>query len=503
MKDNNKSTKVTRIIRTISILLSIIIMFLSNYIYTNFTDYNFEQLLFSLFNSKGTSKSVITKGILTVLPQVLIMFIIYLLLSKIIKKIFKNTDFKIMRSYTHNIINIVITIFVLISSVLYSYNTLGVKEYVKNKNTYSDFFEENYVHPEIVSIKSNGKTNNLIYIYVESLETSMFSVENGGKFKESITPNLENLALQNTSFSNTSVLGGPYVTPYTNWTIAGMVATTSGIPFKVSPTLTNENTKKNFVEGAYSLGQILEKNNYKNYLLLGSNGDFAGRKTYFEKHGNYQVHDYYYAVKKGWIPANYYTWWGYEDKKLFEFAKKELLELKNNNQKFNYTLLTADTHFQDGYVDEICKKPYQTQYLNSYNCTDYLINEFITWLKTNDFLKDTTIVITGDHTTMQSNINNMFEDNTYERRLTNIYINPKVEPINQKNRITTTFDLYPTTVASLGFEIEGNRLGLGTNLFSNKKALTESKYALDEFINELGLNSEYYNEVITKSKNYE
>lgn len=32
-------------------------------------------------------------------------------------------------------------------------------------------------------------------------------------------------------------------------------------------------------------------------------------------------------------------------------------------------------------------------------------------------------------------------------------------------------DLFPTMLASLGVQIEGNRLGLGTNLFSDKKTL--------------------------------
>ena len=59
-------------------------------------------------------------------------------------------------------------------------------------------------------------------------------------------------------------------------------------------------------------------------------------------------------------------------------------------------------------------------------------------------------------------------------RLKSIYINScnQVEDV-KKARIYSEMDLFPTTIASLGFKIEGNRLGLGTNLFSKEETLLE------------------------------
>lgn len=56
-----------------------------------------------------------------------------------------------------------------------------------------------------------------------------------------------------------------------------------------------------------------------------------------------------------------------------------------------------------------------------------------------------------------------------------------------------TFDMFPTTLAAMGVTIEGDRLGLGTNLFSDKKTLTEiHSFA---FLNkELQKKSTFYNE---------
>lgn len=49
-------------------------------------------------------------------------------------------------------------------------------------------------------------------------------------------------------------------------------------------------------------------------------------------------------------------------------------------------------------------------------------------------------------------------------------------------------DDFPTTLAALGVQIEGDRLGLGTNLFSEVPTLLE-KYGMEELSIELGKRS--------------
>ena len=58
--------------------------------------------------------------------------------------------------------------------------------------------------------------------------------------------------------------------------------------------------------------------------MMGSSASFGGRDTYFTEHGNYEMLDYTYARQNGLIPYNYHVWWGYEDQKLFAFAKDEI-----------------------------------------------------------------------------------------------------------------------------------------------------------------------------------
>ena len=94
------------------------------------------------------------------------------------------------------------------------------------------------------------------------------------------------------------------------------------------------------------------------------------------------------------------------------------------------------------------------------------------WIQQQPFYENTTIVISGDHPTMDSDFcEDVPED--YIRKVYTTYINAGTENEWNTYRTYTTFDNFPTTLASLGVSIEGERLGLGTNLFSSKETLSE------------------------------
>ena len=107
------------------------------------------------------------------------------------------------------------------------------------------------------------------------------------------------------------------------------------------------------------------------------------------------------------------------------------------------------------------------------------------------FYENTTIVISGDHLTMDGEFLEEL-DEEYIRTVYNCIIHAPVEPLQVKNREFGTFDMLPTTLAAMGVEIEGNRLGLGTNLFSGEETLTE-KYGFEALEKELQKTSEFYN----------
>lgn len=507
LRKKQRKLKKTKIFKFLVFNILLILILLTIYINENFSDVSFEQLLYSLQTAEGTGNNMIVNGALYIVPKLLIIdaliLIIYFVKVKFLqKKVCLNLYIKkkkiIINLFPYSFkTNCFIFICFIIFSLLYVFYEIGVIQYLFfNKDIH--FFDKYYVAPNSVEIKAPDEKQNLIYIYVESLETSLFSENDGGNFKKSIIPNLEKIADENINFSSTDKLGGATMVSGTTWTIAGIVAQSAGIPLKLATADGNIYWDYNgsYLPGTYTLGDVLKDNGYQNYFLLGSNAGFGGRSLYFSQHGNYQIYDYGYAIRNGWIDDDYEVWWGYEDSKLYEFAKKQLSNISKNDEPFNFTMLTADTHPTDGYLDVSCDKVYDQAYLNSYHCADKMLSEFVDWVQKQDFYKNTTIVIVGDHLTMQNNLKEMF-DVSGKRYIYNTFINSKMNSKNTQNRSFTSMDIYPTVLASLGFEIEGNRLGVGTNLFSDKKTLAE-EIGINKLDDEISHKSKYYNENIVK-----
>ena len=190
---------------------------------------------------------------------------------------------------------------------------------------------------------------------------------------------------------------------------------------------------------------------------------------------------------------DYYEFWGYEDEKLFEFAKQELMEIATNNENFNFTMLTVDTHHNNGYVCRLCEDNYEEQYANVIACSSKQIYNFVKWIQAQEWYENTTIVLLGDHNSMTSGFWDDIGD--YTRRTYNCFINlpDTVDISNVKNRECTTLDIFPTTLAAIGADIEGDRLALGTNIFSNRNTLSE-ELGIELLNEELSKYSKYYNE---------
>ena len=116
-----------------------------------------------------------------------------------------------------------------------------------------------------------------------------------------------------------------------------------------------------------------------------------------------------------------------------------------------------------------------------------------------DFYDNTTIIITGDHLTMQSGFYDTSND--YIRTVYNTFINSAVNPVKEKERVFTSVDMYPTTLASLGVKIDGDKLGLGVNLFSSEQTLSE-KLEFDYFYEELNKKSFFYDNDLLRNSYY-
>lgn len=85
-----------------------------------------------------------------------------------------------------------------------------------------------------------------------------------------------------------------------------------------------DESEQYYLTGAYGIGDVLDDAGYKQVFMIGSEAKFAGRASFFKGHGNYEIWDYNTAVTTGHISSDYWVWWGYEDAKLYEYAKEKL-----------------------------------------------------------------------------------------------------------------------------------------------------------------------------------
>ena len=453
------------IIYYILLFLSNILLSTSYYVKTVLLKTNFFQLIYYFANGKegvGNITSVIeiirtclyfflTSSVITILPILIIKYFKLLPLKKFIKKY---------------------TIILLVFSTLLTLKNYQLDKYIYYKLKKTNIYEKYYVDTNKVKVTAPSEKNNLILIYLESMETSLISKENGGTFNTSRIPELETILKENTNFSNTDKFGGPENITVASFTMGSLVSSSSATPVDIN--LFRGYSKKNIpLKNVITLGDILKENNYNLKLIQGSPASFAGTDLYYKEHGNYEIIDYNKMKEKKYIDKDYQKWWGVEDKKLFEIAKKEILKSSESNKPFAVTLFTMDTHFKDGYLDSECNREFEDQLSNVYSCSSKQVMEFVNWVKEQDFYKDTTIILLGDHYTMQNSYFNGYDND--KRSIYNVFINSGKKISNNKNRVFTNYDMYPTILSSIGASIEDNKLGFGVDLYSGKETLAESK----------------------------
>lgn len=371
---------------------------------------------------------------------------------------------------------------------------LDVPGYLERKSHETSFYDDYYVFPEEQDFLFPETKQNLIFIFLESLEATYGTEEVGGYWPMEIIPNLTEYSREHISFSDTGdILGSGYSATGTTWTAASIVAATTGLPYKYPLFNAVYEGDADYMPGVVSLGDILEKNGYGNYFLMGSDASYAARDKYLAQHGNYAVYDLFSAIDERRIPSTYFENWGFEDKKLFAYAKEQLLEIGESDQPFNYTMLTADTHFPYGYMCEICPHV-GTTLENVVACSDAQLHEFITWVQSQDFYENTTIILLADHLFMQDDEFDALKITREQRMLYNCIINPVATlEREQQNRHVSNLDFFPTTLAALGVTWGDSRLGLGTNLFSGASTLIE-ELGFAHYEYQLGLASSFYTE---------
>ncbi len=394
---------------------------------------------------------------------------------------------------------------------------VGAFGYLRSRFTESEFFESEYVSPKTAGrVTAPEEKRNLLFIELESFETSLFSREHGGLWDVELIPELYALlsdpdAVYFASDGNTHGTLNAYGT---TWTPAALIGYTAGIPFKVPVGKNNSYHSEDFLSGAWALGDILAANGYRNILVSAATTTFGGVGEYFTAHGGYTIVDKntpYFIDAAGnrlefSIPQSQWNEWGYSDAAAFSMAREVLTaQAASSDEPWHMVIKTTDAHF-NGYLYEAGNgyegsvRSHGTQVENVYATTSREVGSFIAWLKEQSFYADTTVVLVGDHPNMLAGLCGSVEADARGRY--NLILNSVVSTENTKDRAFTAFDFYPTILAAAGFTVHGDRLGLGVNLFSDSPTLAE-EFGMTVLNAELEKRSDFYIDRIMGRRDYE
>lgn len=498
-----KSTWVLKIVSAVVFALGIAALTGTVWGKDFFGDLTPDQILINLNSpTEGTDASVYISGVEgAVIPTAMFTAIFCLFAfsdySFVVNKKEKTTVY--FPVIANRIISVVLALSFFIGGCAFGINEFQLIQLYQSYVLASDFIENNFADPDKVTMTFPEKKRNLIHIYLESMENTFLSKELGGFCEDNLIPHLYELSSEGISFSHLEEgLGGFQESTGAGWSVASMVNMGTGLPMKVPDKQNQYGDENNFLPGATAIGDILKEQGYEQTVMFGANADFGGLTYYFKSHGDFTIIDHKEVKKRGYVPSDYKVFWGYEDDKLYEYAKDELTRLYETGKPFHLMMETADTHTPEGYLSPKAPKPYDSKYANAVRYSQEQTVEFVRWIQQQPFYENTTVILIGDHLSMAKKFFEGLDGiKSYHRSCYNLIINPApgLEDIPEDrcfNRDWAVFDMFPTILSSIGVEIEGDRLGIGTDLFSDRPTVFE-EYGVDFVNDELVKRSNFYN----------
>lgn len=252
--------------------------------------------------------------------------------------------------------------------------------------------KEEYLSHDEISAKA-GK--NVIILSLESFERSLLN-EN----LSHLTPELNKLAKAYSFFPMQEMAGS-------DWTQGSLYTFLTGVPFFFGGNRERvfeqaEETKIN------TLPLVFDKAGYEQLYIMGK-PEFSATDKLLNILGIDILSEKNTANKYEKTP------WGLRDKDLFTELKKASTNLSQKNKPFVLYASTVSTHWPDGVYDERMEafiEPQKSELAFSIKSLDYLIGDFMNYLKEAGILEHTVVYIFPDHQYMQtlSHADLSFED---------------------------------------------------------------------------------------------
>ena len=326
-------------------------------------------------------------------------------------------------------------------------------KYVRS-NFGPDYFGTNYVPPESVALRERAPKN-LVMIYVESLEVGYADPATFGR----------NLIEPLTQLKGTHFPAYQQA-PGTGWTIAALVATQCGVPLErvsIFDVNTQGQMMDSFLGKATCLPDLLAQHGYRNVFMGGASSRFSGKDKFLQQHHYHEIYGKDEWLRQG-ASEQAMNGWGLYDADLFGRAKAKLRELAASKQRFYLSLLTVDTHEPGGMLSAQCaQQGYRDQFDGVVSCAAASVADFVRFAEQNGYLEDTNIVIVGDHLSRKNPLSPQLEQMP-QRTIFNTFLSRQSAAPNRAQLLH--FDMLPTVLEFIGYEVPGGRLALGYSGFN-------------------------------------
>ncbi|WP_158611342.1 sulfatase-like hydrolase/transferase [Mangrovimonas spongiae] len=298
----------------------------------------------------------------------------------------------------------------------------------------------NYVFPENLEVSGSGK--NIIVISLESFEKGYLSE----KYSK-LTPFLRSL-IRNPSWQYYEMNQNEG----SKWTSGSLYTYLTGFPAYFG-TMHNNIFQSSYHSNITGLGHILKKEGYKT-TFIGTDAKVSGTQ------------DMLYALKIDNIIDKSTLGAFSQDKDLFNVAKEAALNSSKTNTPFSLFISTLSTHFPNGIYDKrmeayITPKASDLEFMVA--ATDYMLKDFIDYLKEVGIYKNTIIYIFPDHLKMGDDT--IFKG-TGERGLF-ILTNAKEEVVETKN-LKNLYQIDLPEIILKGAEINTNATFLTNHVNGDK-----------------------------------
>lgn len=319
-----------------------------------------------------------------------------------------------------------------------------------------------YVTPKVAVEPDSARDPdppNLVLIYLESVENTF---ADDGLFERNMLQPVQQATRGWTEIPELRQYDGG------GWTMAGIVSTQCGVPLRTASSgsdrdvLNGLDDQVDYLPGAVCLGDVLADEGYRNVYMGGAHTGFAGKGAFFEQHGYGEV-----SGRQQWAEAGEQemrTDWGLSDRRLFELATQRVRELHAEQQPFNLTLLSLDTH-ESAWRHQSCTESAEDEMTAITLCSMGQVAGFIDAMRDEGILDDTVVVVMGDHLKQVASWASFHDElgsvPADQRSIFGRVWSPAGVTFARSD--FDQFSMYPTLLELLGLPPAGHRAGVGAS----------------------------------------